>query len=341
VSDQKDVKTVESIGYRPPRARRRPAVFSWVLRAAAALLVMTAVLACVAAENAVVLVVLTAAAGWLLLLAAPLAVVALIRRERVLAAVAIVLCLVQLAWLGGAYRTAGPQRAPAGAATVRLLSANLMAGNPTIAALAGKLRDSGADVLSLQEVTPEHLAGLSAAGLADVYPHSVVDAQPGFHGSAIFSKLPLGSARAFDVNGSPMTTATITAGGRAVRIVDVHTVAPLSGTNLARWRGQLAQLAGLVPTGGSAAVLIGDFNATLDHRSLARLTEAGWRDAFVEAGAGLGLTYPAGRGPVAPLVRLDHAMVSEPITVLRAETTENPGSDHRMLAVDIAVPAAS
>jgi endonuclease/exonuclease/phosphatase (EEP) superfamily protein YafD len=341
VSDQKDVKTVESIGYRPPRTRRRPAVFPWALRGAAALLVVTAVLARVAAESAVVLVAVTAAAGWLLVLAAPLAVVAVIRREYVLATIAVVLCLLHLTWLGGAYSTAGPQQAPAGAATVRLLSANLTAGNTTIASLAGKLRSSGADVLCLQEVTPEHLAGLRKADLADVYPHSVIDALPGFHGSAIFSRLPLGAARAFDVNGSPMTTATIIAAGRTVRIVDVHTVAPLSGTNVTRWRGQLAQLAGMVPIGGSAAVLIGDFNATLDHRSLARLTDAGWRDAFVEAGEGFGLTYPAGWGPVAPLLRLDHAMVSEPITVLRAETTDNPGSDHRMLAVDIAVPAAS
>jgi endonuclease/exonuclease/phosphatase (EEP) superfamily protein YafD len=341
VSDQKDVKTVESIGYGLPRTRGRPAVLPWALRAAAAVLAVTAVLARVAAENAVVLVALTTAAGWLLALALPLAVVAVIRRQRVLAVIAAVLCLLHVAWLGGAYRTAGPQQAPGGAATVRLISANLMNGNTAIASLAGRLRSSGADVLSLQEVTPELLARLHKAGLAQVYPHSVTDALPGFHGSAIFSKLPLGSARAFDVNGSPMMTATITAGGRTVRIVGVHAVAPLSGTNLVRWRGQLALLAGMVPTDGSPTVLIGDFNATLDHRSLARLTEAGWRDAFVEAGEGFGLTYPDGWWPIPPLLRLDHAMVSEPITVLRAATADNPGSDHRMLAVDIAVPAAS
>lgn len=341
MSDQKDVKTVESIGSGLSRTRRGSAVLPWALRAVTALLVVSAVLVRLHVENAVVLVALTTVGGWVLLLAVPVAVIAVVRRERVVAAVAIVLCLLHLTWLSGAYWTAGPQQAPGGAAILRLLSANLKAGNTAIGSVGLKLRNSGADVVCLQEVTPEHLARLKKTGLADVYPHSVTDALPGFHGSAIFSKLPLTAARAFDVNGSPMATATITSGGRTIRIVDVHAVAPLSGTNLTRWRGQLADLARMQPAENSATVLIGDFNATLDDRSLANLTDSGWRDAFAEAGEGFGFTYPNGWTPVLPMLRLDHAMVSEPVTVLRAETADNPGSDHRMLAVDIAVPAAS
>ncbi|MEV4639869.1 endonuclease/exonuclease/phosphatase family protein [Actinoplanes sp. NPDC049548] len=336
------MKTVEStVGYGPSRTGRSAAVLPWVLRAGAALLLLVVVLGHVAAENAVVLVAVTPVAGWLLVLAVPLTVVAVLRRQRVEAAIAVVLCLAHVTWLAGAYCTSGPQEAPGATATVRLLSANLKAGNSAVTSVARKLRDSGADVLSLQEVTPEHLARLRKAGLPGTYPYSVIDALPGFHGSAIFSKLPLTAARAFDVDGSPMTTATITRGGRTVRIVAVHAVAPLSGTNRTRWRAQLASLRTMLPAENSATVLIGDFNATLDHRSLADLTEAGWRDAFTEAGEGFGFTYPNGWGPVMPMLRLDHAMVSEPLTVLRAETGDNPGSDHRMLAVDIAVPAAS
>ncbi|MFI7600106.1 endonuclease/exonuclease/phosphatase family protein [Actinoplanes sp. NPDC049681] len=335
------MKTVESIGYGLSRTRSRSAVLPWVLRVAAALLVLCAVVARLHPENSVVLLALTTVGGWVLLLAVPLTAIAVVCRERVVAAVSIVLCLVLLAWLGGAYRTAGPQQAPGGAATLRLLSANLKAGNTAIGSVGLKLRNSGADMVTLQEVTPEHLARLKKSGLAEVYPYSVTDPLPGFHGSAIFSKLPLTAARAFDVNGSPMMTATITLGGRPLRVVDVHAVAPLSGTNLTRWRGQLADLVGMQPAGTSATVLIGDFNATLDHRSLAALTDSGWRDAFAEAGEGFGFTYPNGWTPVVPMLRLDHAMVSEPITVLRADTADNPGSDHRMLAVDIAVPAAS
>jgi endonuclease/exonuclease/phosphatase (EEP) superfamily protein YafD len=323
----------------PPRAGRRPTLLNSLLFAAAALLAGVAVLGLVGPESAVALVALTPGAGWVLIAALPLVVVAVLRRQRALTAVAGVLCLLQLSWLWGAYRGAGPQPAPFGAATVRLLSANLMAGNTAIDTLAARLRDSGADVVSLQEVTPEHLARLTAAGLGDAYPYSVTDPLPYYHGSAIFSKRPLSDARAFDVQGSPMMTATITAGGQPLRVIDVHAVAPLSGVNLTRWRAQLAELAAMAPApGAEATVLIGDFNATLDHRSLAGLLDAGWRDAFHEAGDGFGFTYP--QGP-APLLRLDHAMVSEPITVLDARTRENPGSDHRMLAVDLALPAAS
>jgi endonuclease/exonuclease/phosphatase (EEP) superfamily protein YafD len=317
-------------------------MLSRLLYAAAALLAGVAVLARIGPESAVALVLLAAGAGWVLAAALPLAVVAVLRRQRALAAVAAVLCLLHVSWLWGAHRGAGPQPAPVGTANLQLLSANLMAGNTEIDTLAAALRDSGADVLCLQEVTPEHLARLTAAGLSTAYPYSVTDPLPYFHGSAIFSKRPLTDARAFDVHGSPMMTATITVGGQPVRVIDVHAVAPLSGTNLTRWRAQLADLAAMVPAPGAApTVLIGDFNATADHRSLAGLREAGWRDAFDEAGDGFGFTYPAGAGPVVPLLRLDHAMVSEPFTVLDVRTRANPGSDHRMLAVDLALPAAS
>jgi endonuclease/exonuclease/phosphatase (EEP) superfamily protein YafD len=338
------VESDQDVVRQPARSRtgRRAGVPAWALRIATALLTAAAVVALMPVEHTVASVALTAARGWVLALAVPLVLAAAMRRQRVVAAVALGLSVMHVAWLTTSYHAVGPRQAPAGTATMTLLSANLRVGNPALDAVAAALYDSGADVVCLQEVTPEHLAGLQAAGLAAAYPHSVTDALPGFHGSAIFSKLPLTSAGPFDVQGSPMTAATVRLGGRSVRIVDVHVVAPLSGTNLARWRRQLAEMAAMAPADGQAMALVGDFNATAGNRSLAGLLAAGWRDAFAEAGRGFGFTYPNGAGVVPPpLLRLDHVLVSEPITVTRAETAENPGSDHRMLAVDIAVPTAS
>ncbi|GLX99849.1 hypothetical protein Acsp01_02290 [Actinoplanes sp. NBRC 101535] len=322
-------------------------VGSSVLRRVLAVLLVLLVVVLIAGrwqyEGSLVTIMLTAITGLLILGgAAAVLLAAALLRAYWLAGAALVLCAVQVLWLAGSYLRAGEQPVPAGATTIRILSANLLLDNTRIAEQIGVFRESGADLLSLQEVTPEHLAVLMDGGLPSVYPYSVADPLPGFHGSAIFSKRPLADARAFDVSGFPMTTATVTVAGTAVRVVDVHVVAPLSVESVDRWRNQLADLAGMRPDGANrAAVLIGDYNATPDHAALQAMTAAGWRDAATEAGNGFALTYPAKGFPGTPLLRIDHAMVSEPLTVVSARTRDNPGSDHRMLDVVLSVPTAS
>ena len=77
-------------------------------------------------------------------------------------------------------------------------------------------------------------------------------------------------------------------------------------------------------------IVAGDFNATADHGPMGRLLASGLRDAFDEAGRGVGATWPSWRGPMIPVMRLDHVLVRGPITVLSAEVQDNRGSDHRL-----------
>ena len=94
--------------------------------------------------------------------------------------------------------------------TLRLATANMLLTNSDVEGLAHDLAATGADLLVLQEFTPEHLADITHAGLLIDYPHQILDAKPGFHGSAIPTGFPLLSAGgAFDQAGSPMTRADI------------------------------------------------------------------------------------------------------------------------------------
>jgi len=252
-----------------------------------------------------------------------------------------VLVLGNVVWASEMVERGRGQPAPTGAATLRLVSANLLVTNPDIVTLARDLAATGADVIVLQEVSAEHLAGLGAAGLLAKYPYQVLDPLPTFHGSAILSTLPIADGRAFDVAGSPMTRADLITGTGIVRLINVHTVASLNESQARRWRAQLDLLAQMRPPESGALIMAGDFNATLDHAPMDVVVSSGMRDAFNEAGQGIGATWPQSSGPMLPLMRLDHVLVSDSVVVMSAEVQANPGSDHRRLAVELALPSAT
>ena len=278
---------------------------------------------------------------WLLLPAYPLVVAAVVTRKTALAGVAVALVLGNIVWASEMVEHGRDQPAPTGAAILRLMSANLLVTNPDIVSLGRDLAATRADVIVLQEVSAEHLAGLRASGLLATYQYQVLDPLPEFHGSAILSRLPLADGRAFDVAGSPMTRADITTATGIVRLINVHTVAPLNESQARRWQAQLDLLAQMQPPESGALIMAGDFNATLDHAPMDALVSSGMRDAFNEAGRGIGATWPQSSGPVPPLMRLDHVLVSDTVVVMNAEVQANPGSDHRRLSVELALPSAT
>ena len=275
---------------------------------------------------------------WLLLPAYPLALAAAVTRQRSLAAVAVVLAIGNVVWVSEAYESGQPATAAAGTFTLRVVTANMLLTNSDVEGLAHDLAATGADLLVLQEFTPEHLADITHAGLLIDYPHQILDATPGFHGSAILSKLPIISGGAFDQAGSPMTRADIATAAGTVALVNVHPVAPINESQARRWRAQLDLLAQVSMSVSGPLIMAGDFNATKDHRPMQALLSSGMRDAYSDAAGGIGATWPQWEGPVFPVMRLDHVLVNDGITVLRAEVQDNRGSDHRRLAVDLSLP---
>ena len=282
---------------------------------------------------------LQAVGMWLLIPAYPLAIAAALARKRTLAAVAIVLALGNVVWVSELYETGQQRAVPVGAAPLRLVTANILVSNTEVSALAADLLATGADVILLQEVTQAHLAELGAAGLLHAYPFHVFDPHLGSHGSAILSALPISAGRAIDVAGSPMTRADISTAAGTVRVINVHTVAPINESRARRWRAQLDALAAMPAQHTGPLIMAGDFNATADHEPMDTLLSSGMHDAFSAAGDGIGATWPQWAGPMFPVMRLDHVLVNDSISVLSAEVQANRGSDHRRVAVELAVPA--
>jgi endonuclease/exonuclease/phosphatase (EEP) superfamily protein YafD len=124
-------------------------------------------------------------------------------------------------------------------------------------------------------------------------------------------------------------------GGRlgGVRLVGVHTAAPVSGS-VPAWRADLEALATWCQHTATPIVLAGDFNATLDHRELRSL---GCTDVAAAVGRGLTGTWPTSL-PAWLGVQIDHVLVGGGITPSGARVLNLPGSDHRAVLARVTLP---
>jgi endonuclease/exonuclease/phosphatase family metal-dependent hydrolase len=84
-------------------------------------------------------------------------------------------------------------------------------------------------------------------------------------------------------------------------------------------------------------VLLGDFNATLDHSKLREALDRGYRDAAAVAGEGLEPTWPDD-GSLGPVITIDHVLADERLGIVDYEVEGLPGSDHRPVWAELALP---
>ncbi|MEU9401498.1 endonuclease/exonuclease/phosphatase family protein [Streptomyces sp. NPDC048242] len=225
-----------------------------------------------------------------------------------------------------------------------LVSHNVGAGNPDPAATARDLAASGADVLALEELTPQ-AAPAYEKGLAKAYPHHVVRGTVG-----LWSTLPLSGTRMIDIMDYGPLAATKTAadklpGNRALRTtvttdrgpLTVY-VAHLGSVRLmprkgfwtdSRDIGARALGKELAADTSERVVLLGDFNGTTDDRAFAGIT-ARLHSAQDAAGNGFGFTWPA----AFPVVRIDQILVRG-VRPDSSWTLPDTGSDHLPVAARV------
>ena len=188
----------------------------------------------------------------------PLAVVAaLVMRVRVVAAVAAVAVAV-LALVVLPRSADGPQAAAAGVRRTPLvvMTANLRLGQADARAIVRLARARHVDVLSLQELTPEAVRRLDAAGVRALLPGRVLQPRTGAAGSGLLARRPLRAVRTAAVAGHEQPEASLRLpGGRELRIKAVHPVPPTSTEAVASWRRQLDSLGGPAARDGAPRLL--------------------------------------------------------------------------------------
>jgi endonuclease/exonuclease/phosphatase (EEP) superfamily protein YafD len=149
---------------------------------------------------------------------------------------------------------------------------NLSNGNDP-AAISKALRESGADVLSIHEVTPVWEQWL-VDSLHQTYPyhHTMVDI--GLFGMAIYSRFPLASVDTFYYEEIPNLRTCFQNSGNDFCIVSVHTEPALNEFSRQRLEGHLEAIAGQITRmDGLPLVVTGDFNAVSWSNELQKFME--------------------------------------------------------------------
>ena len=218
---------------------------------------------------------------------------------------------------------AEPSRKSGSAQTMvrlRLLTVNAQGGAADPAALLGTVRAHSVDVLAVQELTPQMVRRLAAAGLAQLLPFSHLDPRPGSPGTGLWARWPLTPLPPVPGLFAAAPRARIDPpGGRPVTLTAVHPLAPVSGRTDG-WQRELALIRQTLAMTDGPQVVAGDFNASRDHKPFRDLLAAGFLDCAdsSQSRSWPGFTWPAG-GRKLPVMRLDHVLVSRTTAGLLGE----------------------
>lgn len=291
----------------------------------------------VAWDSRSTLVALNALTPLLFLPAWPVAVVAGISRRWPLLTATMVVLLAHVTFLLPELLARGPvPRIAHDAPRFRLFTANVYAGNNDVGGLADEIRASGPDIVFLQEAGPAFLDALDRTGAMNDLPHRALVSRSDPFAAVLASRWALADHDVVEVDGRPvLVRATAETEDGPIRLYAVHVIAPVGGTREEWARGTQA-VADAVRAEQGPVVVAGDFNATWGNRGFRRLLDAGLTDAAAARGRFLQMTWPADRLLIPPLLRIDHVLTSDGLTVTAIRTGGGRGSDHRPLVADVA-----
>lgn len=270
--------------------------------------------------------------GWVLVL-----VLLLSARWWWFALIALSLLLVQVVWVlptRGAQAAAG---ARPGSVAVRVMTVNLYVGAADLATILRLVRDDDVDLLVVQEALPETVTDLNA-GLRTTLPHILPSDPTDPAGTVVWSRWPLSSlGPPLGVGGEISRSLLKVPGAVPVTLTGVHTVSPGRG-RIDAWNRDLQSLVAASKQTLGAQLLLGDFNASRDHKPFRQLIGTGLVDAAeaVRMPPWRGVTWPANKRRLPVLVRLDHVLVTpESIGVRDVRPVTIPGTDHRAVLADL------
>jgi endonuclease/exonuclease/phosphatase family metal-dependent hydrolase len=248
----------------------------------------------------------------------------------VAAALALAGLCVHAWWFAPQVVGADPEPAQ-GAERITVMNANLYEGRADAEEVVDAVRDNHVNILVLEEITPDLLAQMDAAGLAELLPERVGEPDYMVAGTMILANRPLTDHVRLRTTfqGWEAKYGTLT-------VLGVHPVAPVDP---AGWRADHAAILKQAEV-DHADLIVGDMNATPDHDVMHRLDDAGYRDAGEVSNEGWQPTWPANHVGILPLlpplVRIDHVMIGDSMASLGTHTVDIEGTDHLALVATVA-----
>ena len=217
------------------------------------------------------------------------------------------------------------------------------------------IQNSNADLVFIQELNPQ-LAEEVRKNLTDDYPYQVLDPQVSAYGMGTISRYPLALSdehMPLDWIGVPQII-LMDFNGAELTLLNFHTY-PIALCSIActnenfRFREAQAQaIASFASQFQGPLIAAGDTNATRLNDTIRIILNSGLKDAWWEAGTGLGHTFPGSDLPESDrprigrwfvprwLARIDYVFVSPHWQVENAVLADFDGvSDHRGVIVDL------
>ncbi len=258
------------------------------------------------------------------------AVVAILLKARVVALVALVGLAVLLVPRAGRV-TASDQPVARGDQLV-VATSNVHFGTVDVPALVRLVRTQRIDVLALQEDTPDVTEDLAAAGLRRALPFGVLQPGPGARGISLYSRYPVTAVPRLRGDRRSVGGLVQLPSGGSLHMRSVHPPPPFSQSNMDRWKATTRAMLSTARSVAAPAVLLGDFNATLDHHPFTTLTDAGFRDASDEVGQAWRPTWTNARWAA---LTLDHVLVPPSVAVRAVTIRDLKGTDHDVVIAKI------
>lgn len=227
-----------------------------------------------------------------------------------------------------------------------VLHFNVHTSNPNKQQVAARVRDSGADIVFLQEIDQGWVEAM-AAQLGGYEPVKLDPRSDNF-GIGCWvrdgSGVEVVSIDAVDISGgraqvNALDVVARLPEGETVRLVSLHTLPPVSRPYAEARDAQLAAVAEIAREADGPFILIGDLNATpwsSSYRALVR--DGGLTDSLRGRGFN-GLSAPGASWPAGMLslgmIPIDHCLTRGGAVVVERRLGEANGSDHRPLFVEI------
>ena len=229
---------------------------------------------------------------------------------------------------------------PAGAEetdSLVIMTYNIHTRNYDVEAIAQVIRESGADIVLIQEVT-DYLDRDLTNAVADVSPYAAVHIYPRLRlGLGAFSRTPILNDEFTVFTGdASRQRLQIDAEGRLLTFYNIHLANPTHAGpryNPAALTEGVSALLEMIDAEPAPLVVAGDFNTASFSADYQRLADA-LKDGFGQAGRGLGFTYPA--DSLLPVLRIDYVFHSDDLSALQAEVLgDSGGSDHYPVRVEL------
>ncbi len=223
--------------------------------------------------------------------------------------------------------------------TLRVMTWNVNSDFATPEEVFTGVRDSGADIIALQEIGQGLAAALDDNPL-DEYPYREYVGY-GADGIGLLSRHPIIEHEIVEgKTAKPYLIATLSIDGRELTVLSVHPPPPKWG----RWDGYYSRGIDEIPhfvnlaTSGEPTIMMGDFNTVDQSPDYDLLADSGLHDAFREAGWGFGSTWPnrkVVRLVDKPVIRIDYIWYTDHFTAQRAWVGSGTNSDHLPVLVEL------